>query len=147
RYALCEAVSVYDEAIVFEPIYRIIKNADTDVLRRLAGKMPPEGKNRICIFSSGYKTEFYTDILAVSAVDSFIEICKKEMPDISVDYIHGKEDLLAMSRDPGCAGFVFDGIARDELFPYIEQNGILPKKAFSMGTAREKRYYIEAMKI
>ncbi len=147
RYALCEAVSVYDGAIVFEPIYRVIKNADPGTVMSLAAQMPGEGKNKIRVFSGDTESCFYTDGLAVSAVDDFIGTCRRHMPDVSVDYIHGLDDLAALSREPGNVCFSFDGISRDELFPYIEKYGILPKKAFSMGTAREKRYYIEAMKI
>ncbi|MBO4770324.1 MAG: DUF1015 family protein [Clostridia bacterium] len=147
RYALCEAVSVYDGAIVFEPIYRVIKNAAPDAVMSLAAQMPAGGKNKIRVFSGETESCFYTDGLPVSAVDVFIGMCRRYMPDISVDYIHGLEDLADLSREPGNVCFSFDGISRDELFPYIEKNGILPKKAFSMGTAREKRYYIEAMKI
>jgi hypothetical protein len=29
----------------------------------------------------------------------------------------------------------------------VEKEGVLPRKTFSMGTARDKRYYTEARKI
>ena len=44
-------------------------------------------------------------------------------------------------------GFIFDGIAKSELFPYVEKNGALPRKTFSMGEAYDKRYYMECRKI
>ena len=37
--------------------------------------------------------------------------------------------------------------AKADLFPYIRQWGVLPRKTFSMGHAHEKRYYCEARKI
>ena len=41
-------------------------------------------------------------------------------------------------------GIIMPKISKDELFSYILNDGILPKKAFSMGHANEKRYYMEA---
>ena len=38
-------------------------------------------------------------------------------------------------------------MAKEELFPYVRDHGTLPRKTFSMGEARSKRYYIEARKI
>jgi hypothetical protein len=35
-------------------------------------------------------------------------------------------------------------IDKQELFAYVLAKGVLPKKAFSMGNANEKRYYMEA---
>ena len=34
-----------------------------------------------------------------------------------------------------------------QLFPYVMQRDVLPRKTFSMGTALEKRYYLEARAI
>ena len=36
---------------------------------------------------------------------------------------------------------------REELFDYVVNVGNLPKKAFSIGAAEEKRYYLECRKI
>ena len=38
-------------------------------------------------------------------------------------------------------------IEKGDLFKYVLKNGVLSRKAFSMGEAEEKRYYIEARKI
>ena len=39
------------------------------------------------------------------------------------------------------------GVDKASLFPYVTQNGPLPRKTFSMGEAKSKRYYLEARKI
>jgi hypothetical protein len=44
-------------------------------------------------------------------------------------------------------GFLFDGLGKSELFGYVSENGALPRKTFSMGEAKSKRYYLEARKI
>ena len=36
---------------------------------------------------------------------------------------------------------------KEELFRFVLEKGILPRKAFSMGEAEEKRYDMEAKKI
>ena len=33
------------------------------------------------------------------------------------------------------------------LFAYVAENGVLPRKSFSMGEADEKRFYMECRKI
>jgi hypothetical protein len=44
-------------------------------------------------------------------------------------------------------GILLEGMKKEELFPTVEKDGALPRKTFSMGEAREKRYYLEARKI
>ena len=63
----------------------------------------------------------------------------------SVDYVHGNEQLKALSAE-GC-GIVVPGIPRDRLFKEIVSGGNLPRKTFSLGDGNEKRYYIEARAI
>ena len=41
----------------------------------------------------------------------------------------------------------FDEAAKREFFRVISENGVLPRKTFSMGHAQEKRYYLEARRI
>lgn len=144
RYMLTEIVSIYDEAIVFEPIYRAVFGANAG---KLLSYLPKTGKHPIKA-TYGDKTEIFgTDGLPVAAVDSAINKYEEENGEITIDYIHGRDELARLAKESGVLVFEFDGIDKSELFPYIEKNGCLPKKAFSMGTAYEKRYYIEAMKI
>ena len=44
-------------------------------------------------------------------------------------------------------GVVMPKFPKEELFRFVLEKGILPRKAFSMGEAEEKRYYMEAKKI
>lgn len=146
-YALCEAVSVYDGAIVFEPIYRVVKNVKPADLLDFAVKYGTSGNKRIKLVSREGEREICTDTLPVKTVDEIINAFKKNNPEIKVDYIHGTDDLKELANQEKTVGFLFGGIEKSELFPYIAENGVLPKKTFSMGTAYEKRYYTEAMKI
>ncbi|MGI5876903.1 MAG: DUF1015 domain-containing protein, partial [Dethiobacteria bacterium] len=60
-----------------------------------------------------------------------------------LDYIHGDETALSMALRPGCAGMLLPRMDKKELFPSIIKNGAFPRKSFSIGHARDKRYYLE----
>ena len=38
-------------------------------------------------------------------------------------------------------------MAKEELFPTVIHDGVLPRKTFSMGEAQDKRFYLEGRKI
>ena len=65
----------------------------------------------------------------------------------NIDYIHGEDSLLTLSRQKNAIGFFLPSMEKSQLFPGILADGVLPRKTFSMGHAREKRYYLEAKKI
>ena len=84
--------------------------------------------------------------LAVGSVQVFLDDYIKSNPGVTVDYIHG-EDSLEKLVAKGAVGFLFDGMRKDELFGTVEIDGALPRKTFSMGHAKDKRFYFEARKI
>ncbi len=151
RYALAEVVNLHAAALDFEPIYRIATGCDPAALAQafaaFVSDMGKSGK-----FTGGQvtliagvkeKTETYSCAyhpLAVGVVDAFLE----RHPEVKVDYIHGEESLRRLAAAPDAIGFLFSGIRKEELFPAIATSGSLPRKTFSMGQARDKRYYMEA---
>ena len=44
-------------------------------------------------------------------------------------------------------GFIFDPMAKEDLFKTVILDGALPRKTFSMGHSYDKRFYLEARKI
>ena len=58
-----------------------------------------------------------------------------------------RDTLRHLSDAAGRIGFLLPDFAKDALFPYVAGQGVLPRKTFSMGTALEKRYYLEARMI
>ena len=52
-----------------------------------------------------------------------------------------------MVQQPDSIGFLLPGMGKDQLFPTVIFAGALPRKTFSMGEARDKRYYLEARRI
>ena len=64
-----------------------------------------------------------------------------------IDYIHGEDTARALAAKENSVAFIYDGMAKDELFATVIADGALPRKTFSMGHAEDKRFYTEARKI
>ena len=151
RYALVEIVNIHDEAIEFEPIYRLIKNKTADeFIKELSAKLdiryePTEKCFRYDIITDGeVKTVYVNDpktTLPVAELQVFLD-----SGDYKIDYIHGLDSINALSTG-GNTGIIFEGMKKSELFPAVINDGALPRKTFSMGEAKDKRFYLEARKI
>ena len=156
RYALAEVVNLHDEALQFEPIYRVVFHCDpADLLANLRAYLSSlEGsasaQTMRCITA---KEEFDLTVshpvqqLTVGTLQAFLDEYAKEHPEMVVDYIHGEDSLRSLITDESTVGFLFDGMRKDELFRTVIYDGALPRKTFSMGHAPDKRYYLECRKI
>ena len=154
RYALCEVVNLHDEALVFEPIYRLVRTKNkTDLLAALTayGKQCADGVQTVECLYDGKREKISlgvgTHTLTVGTLQKFLDAYKAEHPETEIDYIHGIDSIEKLAAEADAIGFVFDGMRKEELFVAVEQDGALPRKTFSMGEAREKRYYIECRNI
>ena len=153
RYALVELTALEDEALDFEPIYRVIMDCDqADFLAALAEiTKEGEGAQTVRVLTDTTdKTLSFTapsHALTVGTLQNFIDDYIVAHPSVKCDYIHDEASLRSLAVRPGSVGFLFDGMAKEELFPYVLHHGTLPRKTFSMGEARSKRYYLEARKI
>lgn len=85
--------------------------------------------------------------LEVGTLQNFIDILLKNHPDIEADYIHGDQVVTELGSKPGCMGFFLPVMDKHDLFKTVINDGVLPKKTFSMGEAEEKRYYLECRRI
>lgn len=144
RYALCEAVNIYDPALAFRPIHRFIK---TDNPHGFVGGWNISGEKSAEVVVNGIKTavSFPSDIpCGIRLVDEYISDFIKQYGG-TVDYIHGDEELTELTA--GGAGVLLPSVEKDDFFRLIKAGGNLPKKTFSMGEGNEKRYYIEAKRI
>lgn len=154
RYALCEVVNLHDEALVFEPIYRLVRTKNkADLLAALTayGKQCAEGAQTVECLYDGKREKISlgagTHTLTVGTLQKFLDAYKIDHPDTEIDYIHGIDSIEKLAAEADAIGFVFDGMRKEELFAAVEKDGALPRKTFSMGEAREKRYYIECRNI
>ena len=156
RYALAEVVNLHDSALEFEPIYRVVFHCDPDdllsELRRYAGA-PLDGTAAQTVqYLTAAQTGTLTFLhpshsLTVGTLQNFLDAYQQTHPTVKCDYIHGEGAVRALAGDTNAVGFLFAGMEKQELFPAVESDGALPRKTFSMGEARDKRYYIESREI
>lgn len=144
RYALCEAVNIYDGALFFHPIHRFIK---TNGPRLFVDGWDIGGESCVSAVINGERSAlpFPENIpLGIRILDEYINkfIAKHGG---EVDYIHGDADLISLTGEG--VGILLPSIKKEDFFPLIKSGGNLPKKTFSMGEGNEKRYYIEAKRI
>jgi len=163
RRALVELVNLHDASLEFEPIYRLVMGVDPGRLisaltlyaqENSRNELLPACHQVIYYKSYGTKGEVHftkaPHMLTVGTLDAFLEEYISSSPGKKpvVDYIHGIENLnrLAESRRD-TVGFSFTGMKKNELFASVIKYGPLPRKTFSMGSADDKRYYVEARRI
>ena len=151
RYALVELENIHDEAQVFEPIHRIITGTDAKkLLEAVKSTQCAEGGFPVKWFIGNESGTIYLDKsksqLAVGVLQSFLDEYLKENKG-TIDYIHDDDVLENLAKQDNAIGFLLPPMEKSQLFRGVVADGVLPRKTFSMGHAKEKRYYIEARKI
>lgn len=156
RFGLAELVNIHDESIVFEPIHRVI--FDTDAASYFAeardyfaaASQIGRAAHKITLACGGA-----TEMLTVTGqtIGSLIALAQRFCEGYTaahggrLDYIHDDDTALEMASRPGCTGLLLPVMDKSELFPSIMDSGVFPAKSFSIGPARDKRYYLECRKI
>jgi hypothetical protein len=175
RYALVEIVNLHDHGLQFEPIHRVLFQAaeaefyagltrawteqgitleqfsDGEAALRKYLAKPQSNLQKMGIFSAAGASLITVTKpqhnLAVGTLQEFLDHWLSHHSESRVDYIHGEEVVAALGKKPGNIGFVLPPLAKEALFKSVIQDGVLPRKTFSMGEAAEKRYYLECRKI
>jgi hypothetical protein len=88
-----------------------------------------------------------TSNLAVGTLQAFLDAFLKDGNADKIDYVHGEEVVSRLGSQEGNAGFYLPFMDKNDLFKTVIVDGALPRKTFSMGEAREKRYYMESRQI
>jgi hypothetical protein len=156
RYALVEVVNNHDDALQFEPIHRVLFGVDAaallDALKAYyPGAYEGQGEGHTIAYThaggTGYITVPQPKVqLAVGTLQAFLDDYLKANGG-EVDYIHGDDVTDELGAKPGNIGFKLPAMGKEQLFKTVMADGVLPRKTFSMGHAREKRYYLEGRKI
>ena len=153
RYALAELVNIHDEAISFEPIHKVIFDTQpesfiSEAKSFFAGRM---GEGRDITLITGKKTETVSvsGLTIGELIGSCEDFCKAFIACHGgrIDYIHGDNECIAMSKRKNCAGILLPRMEKSELFKSVMSSGPFPKKSFSIGHGNDKRYYLECRKI
>lgn len=150
RYALVELENIHDPSQVFEPIHRIVTNVDTrKLLSYLQQYCSEDGFDvEYCLNNEKgiLKLDKSRGELAVAVLQELLDSYLAENEG-DIDYIHGEEEVYALASRKNAVGFLLPAMEKGQLFRGVIDRGVLPRKTFSMGHAREKRYYLEGRKI
>ncbi len=157
RYALAEVVRLEDDSLLFEPIYRVIYHCDPQAVAKAfveechaLCRPAKEGELSFTLVSGegavSYACPAPEGALPIHILQPFLD---RYLADHAgeLEYFHGSEETRAAAKQSGAVAFLFDGMKKSELFPGILAGGVLPRKAFSMGEGRDKRFYLEARAI
>ena len=128
RYALCEIVNLHDEAMVFEPIHRVLFSVDEKALERETGitaqSMPP-----------------------LQQLQPLLDEYLTAHPETKIDYVHGSKAALELGAREGNLALLMPPFDKSSLYDIVRSDGVLVRKSFSLGEAPDKRFYLEARKI
>jgi hypothetical protein len=83
----------------------------------------------------------------VGTLQEFLDSFLTEDGAEKIDYVHGTEVLLEKGKATGNLGFYVPTMDKSDLFKTVILDGALPRKTFSMGEAKEKRFYMECRQI
>jgi len=172
RYALVEIENIHDPALTFEPIHRLLFNLNMDILAKMEnfwgeqlriktvdtlesmreivdeadepwhqiGMIAPDGLKLLEIHHPRHN-------LPVGTLQEFLDSFLTEDGAEKIDYVHGTEVLLEKGKATGNLGFYVPTMDKSDLFKTVILDGALPRKTFSMGAAKEKRFYMECRQI
>ncbi len=172
RYALVEVENIHDPGLVFEPIHRVLFDARSDTLAALRDFYPdrchlvpcanaqamidlvereerPEHTFGI-ITADGFTVAYVADPpanLPVGTLQSFLDAWGKAGGYGRIDYVHGHDVVERLAAQKGNIGFYLPAIDKHDFFKTVIVDGVLPRKTFSLGEARAKRFYMEARRI
>ncbi len=159
RFALCEIVNIHDEALLFEPIHRVVTGTGAaELLSDWQSYAEARGMtlsaaqgHRFTVVSAEGDREVTVGnpegAIPCETVQKFLDDFLARHPEAEIDYIHGEQSLRSLAKAPGAVGFLLPEIDKRSFFSDVKKLGVLPRKTFSMGEADEKRFYMEAKEI
>ncbi len=149
RYALVELISLYDEGLTFEPIHRVLFNTDLSLIRILENRLSGEGELEVYFDGEVLKLSVPANpFIAIKQIQEVLDEYLEKNKFAEIDFVHGIDSLKKIVKaNHDAIGITMPALDREKLLPYIRENGVLPRKSFSLGEAEEKRYYLEGKKI
>lgn len=150
RFAMVELNNIYDDALIFEPIHRVIFDqtgeAVLSMLKDADLQPTSESPDLTVVTKSGdlsFRIGHALHALPVGTVQQLLD----KVSGLNLDYVHGEDAVRGIVRKENAVGILLPPMPKSLLFPAVAKDGPLPRKTFSMGEANEKRYYMEARKI
>jgi hypothetical protein len=175
RYALVEIENIYDPAIEFEPIHRLVFDIGFDEIVALLSKLPgfssspvnsaeelalavrsqePSEGNCFGVICDGRYALIKTSApgIATACLQPLLDVYAGENPQL-IDYIHDEKELFRLAAERSSAenrqaiGILLPPVQKSGLFQTVARLGPLPRKSFSMGHSCEKRFYLECREL
>ena len=150
RYAMVELNNIYDDALIFEPIHRVVFDTTGEAVLSMlkdAGLEPTETTPDLTLVTpAGDQSMKITRPLHSLPVGTVQKLLDRQ-EGLKLDYVHGEDTVRALVAKGSAVGILLPPMDKSLLFPAVAKNGPLPRKTFSMGEANEKRYYMEARRI
>ena len=156
RFALVELNNLHEESLKFEPIHRLLINCEPSSLlgemeKWAEAQSGSGGRQQLRYVFAGQKGEVVVEnaphSLPVGTLQMFLDEYMTKNAGVEIDYIHDDDALISLVEKDGSMGFLCDAIEKSQLFRSILLSGPLPRKTFSIGNARDKRYYLESRRI
>jgi len=151
RKALVEINNVYDPAIDFEAIHRVLFNVDAQAYIEAFEKAVQKGSDYIIKWhikdktgEIGIKAQCIGDMMVV--MQEFMDQYVKKSGSI-IDYIHGDDTTIKLAGEENCLGLILPSMDKSDMFETVALRGVFPRKSFSVGHAKDKRYYLECRRI
>ena len=174
RYGLVELVNLHDEALIFEPIHRVVFELSEG--RDAVEEMKPYYPDKFRLVDAASREEMLTAVdgqkgsphkigvvspvgfgvlevsnpeanLPAATLQNFLNDFMENAGAREVDYIHGTDSLVQLGEKEGNIGFYLPAMNKFDLFKSVILDGATPRKTFSLGEASEKRFYMEARKL
>jgi hypothetical protein len=123
-----------------------------DLLAAFPGAYEGEGQGHVLRYFHGYTQGAITvpnpaAQLPVATLQTFLDAWLEKHSQVSIDYIHGADVAQELASRPRSIAFLLPAMGKEELFPTVIYDGVLPRKTFSMGHAHDKRFYLEGRRI
>ncbi len=174
RYALVELVNVHDPALEFEPIHRVLFQITS--LKDIEDELREAFGDRVTITPAASVAEMTDRVdapsseahhvglirpgslqvvriaepqsnLPVGTLQGFLDDFMAREGAVRIDYVHGTETVHRLGSQARNLGFYLPAMSKHDLFKTVILDGALPRKTFSMGEAKDKRFYLECRRL
>ena len=141
RFTLVELVNLFDDAVEFHPIHRLVKGIEREAFCDFFSKRI-KCKRKGNVLYPSLPPRAQTVETVDEAIEEFVRVNGG-----TIDYIHGEKELVSFASEEDAAGVALSPIEKDGFFDRLKDGGNFPKKTFSVGEGTEKRYYMEGREI
>lgn len=143
RYALVEVVNIYDDAVVINPLHKILKNVDKAGLEAIAAKAGgslAEGQDG----QINIKSSFFNGSMNLG--EDYLKKLAAALEGVEYECA-GCENCAQKKTAANDVALIMPELDKFKVFDYIAKNGEMPKDSFILGKPKDQKYYLETRRI